>query len=611
MKIPAAVRAYGRDARDAFEHAPLEVLTGVATALAFSLTVRSHDEEEFVRVAAAAGLMLPLLFALSVLRGRRLVGAGARWTASAAVVLGAAAFALWGLDPDRESTLWRWACLLGVSVLALSLVPLPGRADGEDPRMRFWAFNVRVLGRTVSVGLYAAALFAALAGAVAAVSSLFELKTPDHLYLDLAGAVFFALTPWVIVGGLPSLVELPREEKAPVAVRWLGRSLYVPVVVVYLAILVAYTAKVLVTGELPKNLLSPIVLMAALFGFLGALFVEPLVRDPAHPAIARVVRGFPAVLLFLLPVAMRAVWIRQGDYGWTEFRFIRFLLLVAFFVLAAWGAYRLLRKGLPLLVEIPAVLGAALLLGAVLAGPVSRMDQQARLRAALARVGVMEGGRLARPLPPPDRVSAEERRTVPQHEFERIQGALVYLHESHGPGAVRAVLGPGADAYTTGWAAAGALPIEPGCEPDRASRYGVLALGPGAGLPVAAGGTLYRLDRQGRPVGGPADTASAVWIELESAAVRVHSRAPRWTARVELRPLLDLFATRDPCRPAELPPLAPAQAVHPLVDEAGRARGQLFLTQVGFDPAPDGERGPPSVLSHVSAMVVVADSAGG
>lgn len=84
MKLPGtALRAYFRDARDAFAHAPVEVVMSVALAVTSSIAIRERDAECWVRVFAAAVLPLPLVFGASVLRARSVLSAGARWGATA------------------------------------------------------------------------------------------------------------------------------------------------------------------------------------------------------------------------------------------------------------------------------------------------------------------------------------------------------------------------------------------------------------------------------------------------------------------------------------------------------------------------------------------------
>lgn len=624
-RTPQALRTYARDAAGAFSLAPLEVVLGLLVAVTFSVAIRGEEMEWWWRIATSAALALPLLFGLSVLRARRVIGAATRWAVSAAVLAAAAAYGTWVMDPDRSTEAWRFIALLGAAVMAVSLVPVVGVRGDEERRREFWRFDALLLARLVSVVAYGIALFAALAGAVAAVSSLFELKTPEHLYQDLMGAVFFALVPWVVAGGIGELVAVPVGEgsRAPRALRLLGRYLYAPVLAVYLAILLAYAVKVLVTGEMPRNLLSPIILLAGLFGFLGSLFLEPLNRDPEHTGVARLVRVLPALFLVLLPLATWAVWVRRDQYGWTEFRYLRFALLIALGVLSLLGVYRLVRRREPLLLAVPVVLGATLLLGAVgpwSASAVSRRSQEARLRAGLREAGLLADGRLARPLlpaEPPVDITDPGRKLVSRELHDRITGSVSYLYEAHGPEALRAVLGAQVNGFGDGWRLANALPVRPGCDPDEAVQSVTASLPDGAPVPGILGGTLHRVERAGGRDAPERDAGRPIQFQIGETELRVHAVGrERWTARVDLRPLIARLSSggRGDCGPEPRfgsDQLSPVGALFSLTDEAGRPRGQLLLTTVAIgrrspDPRASATEGP-FRLEHASGLVLVVE----
>ncbi|HEX8275322.1 MAG TPA: DUF4153 domain-containing protein [Longimicrobiaceae bacterium] len=622
-RIPQVVRSYARDAAGAFALAPVEVVLGLFVALSFSIALRQTDGmDEWARIAVAAALALFPVFGLSVLHARGAISGGVRWIGTAAILAAASAYGWWVAEPGRQTEALRFVSLLGAAAMALSLVPVV-RVEGHERRRReFWRFNVVLISRMVSVVAYGGALFAALAGAVAAVSSLFELKTPEHLYQDLLGAVFFALVPWVVAGGIPELLaEAGEEGRAPRPVRLLGRYLYAPVLVVYLAILVAYAVKVVATGEMPKNLLSPIILLAGIGGFLGSLLLEPLRRDPEHPGVARLMRVFPAVLLVLLPLAVWAVWVRRDQYGWTESRYLRLALLLALGVLAAAGVYRLVRRREPVLLLVPAVLGITLLLSAF--GPwgapaVSRRSQEARLRQGLAEAGLLRGGRYAGTLPVPDSMvaapAADTGRTIPKELHGQITGAVTYLYDSHGPESLRGIFGPELERFQGGWQVANALPIRPGCEGDEELGSVHAVLPSDAPVPGLAGGTLHRVQVAGREE-ALTPQVGTVRLVYSGNELRVQSTGTeRWTARVDLQGLVARITSTGPdeCGPgvrfgsAEI---LPAEAVRTLTDEAGRVRGQLVLTEVSAARAEADSRATrgPFRLASASGMVLVRE----
>jgi hypothetical protein len=444
---------------------------------------------------------------------------------------------------------------------------------------------------------------------VGAVTSLFELRTPAHLYEDLGGAIFFALVPLVVAGGVPVLAA-EATERAPLrAVRLAGRYLYAVVLLVYLAILFAYTIKVAVTGDLPKNLLSPIVLFAGLAGLLGGMLLEPLQDDAESRGVARLVRFFPALLLPLLPLPIWAVGMRQDQYGWTEFRYLRLLVLCAMAVLAVWGTVRLVRRRPPLLSPIPAVLAAALLLGVV--GPwsaqaVSRRDQSARLRAALAEAGMTRGGRLVRPLLPQGKTSPRPT-TLPAAQYAGIAGALSYLYDAHGAEVASRALGANVGVYDSGWQAVAALAINEGCRRDVTTEtyYGSLPIG----TPIAtAGGTVFLVSTD-RWVRGGNRAPGTAELEPHATAVTFHrGGAASWSARAELAPLTRLLTANgaDCLGPITNVQLAPENARIPLLDARGRSRGELVVTSMTYGSPGASSKGAMK-LERVEGMVIARE----
>jgi hypothetical protein len=596
----SAPRAYLRDARAAFAHAPLEVLLGVSLAVTFSIMQRQpHDHGKWwAHVLALACIALPPLFALSMLRALGRVSPAQRWGAAAALLAAAGAYAAFVFSPARGAEGWRTAALAAAGVLAVALVPAVGAEPGEAGRRRFWRFCAAAGARIVVVIFYGALLYAALAGALAAVKALFDISRGDRLFADMASAIFFALVPWVVVGGIPELAARTEAGagEAGRAVRLLGRYLYLPVLAIYLAILYAYTVRVLATGELPKNLLSPLLLFAGLFGLLLSLALEPLLRDPGERAVGWMLRAFPALLLLLLPLPIWAVWVRRDQYGWTEFRYLRLAVLLALLGLSIAGTVRLVRRRSPLLAAVPATLCLVLLASAI--GPwsapaVSRRDQLGRLRAALAQAGLLRDGRVTG-LPEtgiaiPPRAHG---RVIPQATYERLTGALHYLVDAHGPESVAGII-PQAPRFKTSYALSAALPVRPGCA--RGNVRNLAAALPGnAGVPGLRGGTLFRL-RTIEPA--VADTVAApgrLVAAVQGNAVRLRQgSAAGWQMRVDVSPLVArlqaLPATCEPAAAVYVPEdggmqadvrLTAAEALRPVLDGAGREVGQAILTRL-------------------------------
>jgi hypothetical protein len=575
------LRAYAVDARAAAASAPVEIAIGLLLAITLSAEVRSGEfkENHWVRLAGSAVLAFPLVFSASVLRARGVVPSALRWGATAGVLAACAAFGLLWFDPDRSAHGWRWFMLVNAAVLVLGLTS--GVPWGGRDRRRSWAFAWRLAERLVGVGLYSVALYGILAGAFAAVVNLFDLKRPQHLFTDLAGAVFLGVAPWIFVGGIHRLIAPPPEGGAPVTVGRLGRWLYAPVLVIYLAILYAYALKVLATGELPKNLVSPLVIAAGMIGFVGAVLLEPVHDDDEHRGLSLLVRWMPALLLPLVPLAFWAVLQRLGQYGWTEFRYLRAAVLVVLAVLAAMGTLRLVRRGPPLMSTIPAVMAAALLVSAL--GPwgalaVSKRDQTTRLRAALAQAKA-DPARL-----PGDTV------TVDTLLFARIDGGARYLLQAHGRRALLAVV-PRLPRDVEPWQVGRALGFRRGCGRGPAEGWGNSSFDWREGITGVIGGAIVRLEARDGQVMQARARGAAYRVSLSRDRLSVEG--PGWRAEgtlAEVRRQQALHVATDCDRWMEPAPELPSSLARlDLRDAAGRVRAQVLMEHVsigGRTPGP-------------------------
>ncbi|HEX8395266.1 MAG TPA: DUF4153 domain-containing protein [Longimicrobium sp.] len=596
--LTRALRAYAADARAAATTAPVEVLLGVLVAVALSIAVRvDGNDKGFARVAASVAIAFPLVFTCSVLRLRGVLSAGARWGATAAILAACAAFGLFGFHPDRTADGWRWLMLATASALLLALTPaLPWHARD---RRRSWAFPWRLAERLLGVGAYAVALYAILAGAIQSVVTLFDLPQPDDLFADLAGAVFFALAPLIFVGGIGRLTA-PPPDGVPVGVSRLGRWLYAPVLIIYLLILYAYAAKVLATGELPRNLVSPLVMAAGLIGLVGGVLLEPVHGDEEHRGLSALVRWLPALLLPLVPLAVWALLARLGQYGWTEFRYLRVGIVLVLGILAVMGTVRRLRGAPPLLSSVPALLAAMLVVSAL--GPwsapaVSRRDQTARLRAELSRARIDP-----RTLPGRDPVMLDSAR------YRRVTTNIRYLANSHGPAAVRAVFPRLPDTATAAWDMPERLGLRPGCRRGRDERTEELKWD--AGVPGLIAGTLLPLELRSNRPSTLGTGAAAVTATLTADSVLLSRAGWRAAGSVEaFRARLDRVAAQS-CGPREWQVMSgPVDAGPPRIelrDAGGAVRAQVLVRNATLARQDTLRDGSPRRLIQVQGFVIVA-----
>lgn len=550
---------YLSDAAHAFERAPVEVALAVVSAAVMSWCIHTEtDVDAGMRFLIGAFLTALFAWRSTLLYGMKLTTAKQRWIMTLIGAVFGALYLLLAKDLDLESEAWR--AFLLVTAMLLWVFAMPGWVPiaDDNANLRLRRINGRIVLRIIGGYLYGLALFAGVALAVVAVDKLFELGLKSKVYGHLWVWIMIALVPWVIAGGLDDYVR-PIVEQSDVArvVHRMTSFLVPPLIVLYFAILYTYALRIAVTHELPQNLVSPMVIAAGLLVALGLLLFDP---GPDAIGGQRLLRYAPIVFLPVAPLGLWALAARVDEYGWTEFRLLRVILLGLLLTLAVAASIQIMRRRTFSLRVLPMAAAFVLLLCAI--GPwgvlpAARRDQKHRLAAALQKAGID-----ARK-PPADTIS----RAIPAAQYGRIVGSAVYLRSHFGEGAVAEVV-PG-------------LPNGDG-RVDVASFYhlrgqpsdrtGHMVMGQfpfGVGVPSGDGGTVYRIvipaegDSHGLPVPRVMRDTLRVVIGAD-------------TLRADLHALIQTNSMSDRGDGAIPPELASA----PVTDAQGKRRGYFTVLNV-------------------------------
>jgi hypothetical protein len=591
--VAGRARRYAADAGRAVERAPAEVAIVVVLAVAFSVAVELDGDafRDWAETAIAGALMLTAAWTGTVLHAFGAWSERRRWAVTLGGAVAAGAYAFLVLDLQLASEGWRAAMLLGAAVLWLVSVPvLAGPAEGRVDRVR--AVTGRVLLRAIGAVLYCGALYLGLALAIGAINTLFELNLEGTIYGHVWGWIFLVLAPWIVIGGLDEYVQpvQPRQELAGVVHR-MTLFLVPPLVALYFAILYAYTVRIGVTGEVPKNLVSPLVFAAGVLAALALFLFEP---RPGDAPAARALRAAPPLFLPLAALGTWTVLLRVAQYGWTEFRLLRLLLLVAFGALALGATVQLVRRQRFALHAVTLGLCGLLLLSAV--GPWSilpaaRRSQQARLDRALTEAR----------LDPANTAAPADTLTVTGELFEEVSSTAQYLVAHFGTGALpplaAAKVQDPQQVHDVAWR----LGLRRGPAALTEDRF--LTGGFGGGMvALTGGGTVWRVSAQSPqqrpqsrngPVAGPAAERVIVW--QDSLLLRMRADGELLTA--DMSGLLPLLVTDPRGRTPDLPPEAARLDV---VDAEGRVRGNLLILNIGLQLEGGATR-----LQHLDGLLLL------
>lgn len=471
--------------RGAFVRTPVEVMIAVATAIAVSATIEDWIEPDVLaHFMITAFLLLCATFATSALHALKVFDGRTRWALTG--VFGAAIVGygtLW-FDVELATEAWRFGFLAVAAVMGVALVPVTARLGDTTASERFWRFNTRLLFRVAVAGVYAGLLYGGVSLGVVAVGELFGLHVAGEIYGHLFSVIGIGLGTILAVGCLGRVAQIDRPYTDAEMI-WFGRLgtfLFVPLLLFYLGIMYLYLGKVMITGDIPSNILSPLALGAGILGYAGVFALQPFLERGDHRPLAFVLKGFPVAFIPLVPMGIWAVTERIGQYGWTEFRYARIAALVCLGVFSLVGTYRWIRKKDFSLTYGPAIVGIIAFAGAV--GPwgasyVSHASQKARMVEALEEHDLVENdGTLA----PPSEIRAST------GNLHQARQAATYLLNTHGEDALDDVSPIDLSGYDNRWAQVRALGFE--AEAPTQTRWVHFTVSPDAPMGFERGGTF-------------------------------------------------------------------------------------------------------------------------
>jgi hypothetical protein len=419
-----AVVVLARRAAETFQRFPLVLVAAIgAAAVLHRLTDISFEDElgaqALYPILMTCVLAVPLFIALRVTSQTRDWSRKLRLGLASIGVLALAGY-YWSLPyPIRGANLVHFYLLLAALHLLVAFAPFAWRQREQNG---FWQYNKALFLRFAAAALYSTVLYVGLALAIGACETLLDFDFDSEIYAQLWFWAVAVYNTWFFLAGIPKDISgLQRVTDYPTPLRVFSQYVLIPLVAVYLVILYAYLAKILIQWDLPEGWVGYPVTGVAITGMLAYLLVYPI-RDRAERAwISTYAKYFTWSLFPLIGLMAVAVGTRIGDYGITEKRYVAAVLTVWLFGSALYSAVRGKRadiRAIPISLCIVALLSA---FGPWGATAVSRNQQLERLRRMLVSAEVMVDGEL----------TAEERSI----DFERqkeISNIVKYLHDYHG-----------------------------------------------------------------------------------------------------------------------------------------------------------------------------------
>ncbi|MFN9883963.1 MAG: DUF4153 domain-containing protein [Bacteroidota bacterium] len=235
--------------------------------------------------------------------------------------------------------LYRYIGLLFAAHLLVSVSVIGYR----NHHLLFWNFNQFIFFRWLLASIFSMVLYAGIAGALLAIHFLFNVDIREELYGHLFALIASVFHPIYFLAGMPRMQDQQDDAEIHYPKQLNIFSIYIllPIVLIYLIILYAYGAKIIITLNWPIGWVAWLVLGFSVSGIFAYLLIYPL-KDSDKNTLARLYYRF--YFLLLIPILLLlyvAIFKRISMYSFTEDRYI---ILIAALWLSILCVHNFIRR---------------------------------------------------------------------------------------------------------------------------------------------------------------------------------------------------------------------------------------------------------------------------
>jgi hypothetical protein len=427
MKLPSFRQAY-QEALTTARRFPVVLVDATLGTIAALILIDHEGPAQptiLFNILLAGILGSSLLTALALTAERRGLKRPARLGLQAIGIILLAGYGLTvptDLTHAPQVTLFRFFILAAALHMLVSAAPHAGKGDTNG----FWQYNRALFLRILTAILYSLVLYAGLAIALAALDNLFGVSVPGKRYLELWILITGVFTTWYFLAGIPeNLAALDAMADYPKSLKVLAQYILLPIVVIYLIILYAYLAKIVVAWDWPQGWVSKLILGFSGTGIFSLLLLHPIMGRTDNVWLKRTERWFYLILIPLVVMLFLAVGRRVSEYGITEGRYLAIILgiwlgfLILYFTISA-------KRNIKMIPASLCVLAFAISFGPWGIFSTARQSQIGRLERLTSEAGILVNSRV-------QPVHAE----IPFARAKEISAVLAYLHEVHGFGEIQ------------------------------------------------------------------------------------------------------------------------------------------------------------------------------
>ena len=230
-------------------------------------------------------------------------------------------------DSSQTFIYIRWFILLLAGHIFIFFAPFIFYWNTVD----YWNYLRRIIVAISRSILFSGIIYLGLSLALLAVENLFTFDFDEEIYFELFIFCLGIINTFIYLSDFPNEIYKTQKLHYSKALDVLIKYILIPILILYLLIVYAYSFTILLTWQLPEGWVSYLISILAITGFIIYIIIDPI-REKHQNLI---IRKFHPILQFsLLPLFMLlfvAIYARISAYNFTENRY--FLLILAFWLL--------------------------------------------------------------------------------------------------------------------------------------------------------------------------------------------------------------------------------------------------------------------------------------
>lgn len=269
-----------------------------------------------------------------------------------------------------------------------------------------YEFHVISVNTSIAITfIYSAVLYFGIIAILFTIDRLFDVNIDGKYYYYMFLIVTFIFGISLFISKLDSIEKSYRDYDYSSALKILLTYIVIPLITIYTLILYVYFAKIIITREWPRGLVSNLVLWYSALSVFIIFLITPIIEENKIAQAFKI--WFPKLVLPILLMMFMSMYQRVDQYGITENRY--FIIALGIWVTGIMVYFSLVK---PLRnIIIPITLSLVVLnsvYGPLSAFNVSINSQNKRLNKYLTTNGFLVNGNLIKK----NNVSKEEQREI-------------------------------------------------------------------------------------------------------------------------------------------------------------------------------------------------------